>query len=181
MFLTHPLLTPILNALDRKLSNLKEPRELVICGGAALLILDITERQTRDVDVITPTLDPLLKEVAEQVGKQFGLESAWLNNGPEALSKDLESGWEARTQEIYKGKFLKIKSLSRSDLIASKLFAFCDRDENDLDDLLHLKPTLKEIDSLKSWILARDTSELWPARVQKCLKKLKSRLGYEKS
>lgn len=179
MVLTPKILKPVLDALDQKLEQLNDTRELIVCGGAALLILNVIDRQTRDVDVVTPPLDSVLRQAAEEVRKQFGLEPNWLNNGPESLARDLELGWESRASQIYKGKFLTIKSLARRDLIASKLYAMCDRDESDLDDLVQLKPSFAEIETLREWVLERDASELWPARVEKCLKRLKARLGHE--
>lgn len=171
---------PILIALDEKLHLTALRRELIICGGGALLVLQIIDRQTRDIDVVAPELDSDLKTVAAEIGAQFGLEQSWLNNGPASLARDLEKGWEKRVQKIFQGKALTLYSLSARDLLASKLFAFCDRDEDDLSDILKMKPTITEIESLKSWVLQRDGSPFWPDRVEKCFKKLKGRLQYEK-
>ena len=173
------LLNPVLKAIDQRLAKAGEQRELIVCGGAALLVLDISDRQTRDVDVLLPKIDTLLTTISADVAKQFGLDPNWLNNGPESLARDLEKGWEVRSTLAYEGVALRIKVLGPRDLIATKLFAFCDRDENDLDDLVKLKPSVGEIDSLKQWVLDRDASEYWPARVEKCFQKLKSRLSNE--
>lgn len=170
------LLKPVLEALDQKLAEAGEQRDLIVCGGAALLVLDISDRQTNDVDVLLPKLDPVLIAISAEVAKQFGLDPGWFNNGPESLARDLENGWEDRATIAYKGRALCVKVLGRRDLIASKLFALCDREENDLDDLVKLQPSFEEIDSLKQWVLDREASELWPARVEKCFTKLKSRL-----
>jgi len=170
------LLQPILSSVDLKLRGRNEHRDLIVCGGGALLILDIIDRQTRDIDVIAPELDPILNEIAIEVGKEFGLESGWLNNGPASLSRDLEVGWRDRVQLIFEGSHLKIHSLSNRDLLASKLFAYCDRDEDDLSDILKMSPSVAEVESLKSWVLERDGSQYWPARVEKCFKKLIERL-----
>jgi len=175
------LLRPILDSLDAKLQVRGELRELTVCGGGALLILNIIDRQTRDIDVIAPELDSVLKEVAAEVGREFGLEPGWLNNGPASLSRDLESGWETRVQIIYSGQRLKMYTLSNHDLLASKLFAYCDRDENDLSDILKMCPSVSEIESLRNWVLARDASNYWPARVEKCFEKLIARLTHAKS
>lgn len=144
------LLQPILESLDLKLRNKNEHRELIVCGGGALLILDIIDRQTRDIDVIAPELDLVVKEIAAEVGQEFGLEPGWLNNGPASLSRDLEVGWEDRIQLIYRGHNLVMHALSSRDLLASKLFAYCDRDENDLSDILKMSPSVSEIESLKA-------------------------------
>jgi len=175
------LLRPILDRLDAKLKARGESRELTVCGGGALLILNIIDRQTRDIDVIAPELDPLLKAVAAEVGQEFGLEPGWLNNGPASLSRDLESEWETRVQLIYKGQRLKMNTLSNRDLLASKLFAYCDRDEDDLSDILKMQPSASEVESLRAWVLERDASAYWPDRVEKCFEKLIARLTHAKS
>jgi hypothetical protein len=177
MKLGSDLIKPVLDALDQKIMEAGEHRELIVCGGAALLVLNVTQRQTRDVDVLFPKLDPLLIAAAAEIAAKFGLEAAWLNNGPESLSRDLEKGWEGRAQVGYQGRSLCIKTLGRRDLMASKLFALCDRDESDLEDLVCLKPSLAEIDSLKPWVLEREASDLWPERVEKCFNHLKARLS----
>ncbi|MBI3557925.1 MAG: hypothetical protein HY074_16810 [Deltaproteobacteria bacterium] len=177
MKLDHSSLRPILEALDQALATARERRDLVVCGGAALLVLNVTDRQTRDVDVLIPKLDPILIAASERIAAKFGLDPTWLNNGPESLVRDLETGWEERTEITYRGKALSIRVLGRRDLIASKLFAFCDRDENDFEDLIKLKPSVSELDLLRQWVLARDASELWPNRVEKCFKRLKLALA----
>jgi hypothetical protein len=90
------LLYPILERLAEKLQARGESRELTVCGGGALLILKVIDRETRDIDVIVPRLDSLLIELATEVAQEFSLEQGWLNNGPASLSRDLESGWESR-------------------------------------------------------------------------------------
>lgn len=99
-------------------------------------MLGIIERQTRDVDVIAPVIDPLLQTLAAEVGREFGLEKGWLNNGPASLARDLEKGWDERVRTIFRGQALTVKTLGERDLLATKLYAYCDRDEDDLSDIL---------------------------------------------
>ena len=169
-------LQSILDDLDSELAQAGAERSLTICGGGALLFLNIMERVTRDVDVITPELDPLLTQLAALLAKRHGLEENWLNNGPAALARDLEPGWLTRTEPIFKGRALELRTLGRRDLIASKLFALCDRDEHDLDDLFRMKLIWSEVEDLKEWILKRDASSYWPERVERQLAKLKKRV-----
>ena len=171
-------LGPVLQSLNEKLLQMKEIRELIVCGGGALLVLGIIERQTRDIDVISPEIDPLLQELAAQIGKEFGLEKGWLNNGPASLVRDLERGWAERVRPIFHGSALTVKTLSVRDLLATKLYAYCDRDEDDLSDILRMNPSPAEVESLRAWVLDRDGSAYWPDRVQKCFTKLLARLGH---
>lgn len=166
-----------LELLDEELALRDESRILVACGGGVLSIMGIISRQTRDLDIITPELDGALLECAGRVANKLGLDVEWLNNGPSGFIRDLEKGWEFRTEIIFSGKCLTIQALGRRDFIATKLQGLCDRDEFDLEDILALKPKREEIESLKSWLLFRDTSELWPKRVESQLQKLLERIS----
>ncbi len=168
-----------LELLDEELALKGESRELIACGGGVLSVMGIISRQTRDLDVITPELDAVLLGCAERAALKLGLDPEWLNNGPSGFVRDLEKGWELRTETIFPGKHLVIQALGRRDFIATKLQGLCDRDEFDLEDILALKPTSEEIESLKSWLLLRDASELWPKRVESQLRKLFGRIRNE--
>ncbi len=167
-----------LNELDRELVARGEERTLIACGGGALLAMQIIERQTRDLDVIVPKIDPVLGAAAEAVARKLGLSTNWLNNGPESLTRDLLPGWEERSVPIFKGKALEVRALGRSDLIATKMYAFCDR-EDDFEDLLRIKPTREELEAIRTWVLERDGSHLWPGRVAECFARLGKALGHE--
>jgi Nucleotidyltransferase of unknown function (DUF6036) len=168
----------ILKRVDEELARIGELRTLIICGGGALIVMGIIDRQTRDVDVLEPEIDPILKAIAARIGKEFGLSEKWLNNGPESLRRDLNTGWEKRTTSIFKGKALELRGLGRADLLASKLFAFCDR-EDDFEDVLEMKPTKSELEDIFPWVLQRDGSAYWPKRVEDCFLRLRKKLKYE--
>jgi len=165
-----------LKFLDQELTLKGEARALVACGGGVLSVMGVISRQTRDLDIITPELDAVLLGCAERVAAQLGLDPEWLNNGPSGFVRDLEKGWELRTETIFSGKCLIVQALGRRDFIATKLQGLCDRDEFDLEDILALKPTREEIESLKPWLLLRDISEFWPKRVESQLQKLFGRI-----
>jgi hypothetical protein len=168
---------PVLIRLDEELTKVGEKRSLIICGGGALIVMKVIERRTRDVDVIAPEVDLLLKKLAAQVGKEFGLSDNWLNNGPASLVSDLSAGWQKRTVPVFAGKALELRALGRPDLLATKLYAFCDR-EDDLDDVLKLRPTNEELEALFPWVLERDGSPYWPKRVEDCFKRLRGKLKH---
>lgn len=179
MRLTPSNIQGVIRELDQALAELGEKRTLVVCGGGALLVADAIDRVTRDIDVIAPELDSVLKGLASSIGKRHGLEEGWINNGPASLARDLEPGWRDRTEAVYKGMALTLEALGRKDFLASKLFAFCDREEQDLEDILGMAPAWSEIEPLRSWLLDRDGSELWPKRVATRLSLLKRKLGDE--
>jgi hypothetical protein len=156
--------------------------EAVIIGGAALALLGIISRQTRDCDI----LDPLLPAEIENAAKEFALSvrqsgeilsDNWLNHEPSSLSKLLPNGWQKNLQIVFNGEALILHTLGRSDLLRTKLFALCDRG-TDLADCIALKPSLNEIEEVISWIEAQDTNPDWPRHVISVLTDLGSRLGY---
>ena len=166
--------------LDRELAKLNEKRELIACGGAALSVMGVTSRETRDLDVIIPILDEVLLKCSHAVAAKTGLDSEWLNNGPSGFVKDLEKGFELRTEVIFKGTNLTVRALGRKDLIATKLQGLCDRDEVDLNDLVMMKPIVQEIESLRPWLLQRDGNPLWSKRVESKLELLFKRINHGK-
>jgi hypothetical protein len=165
-------LQDILADLSRELEVLRETRSLTICGGAALVVLNVVDRATRDVDVIIPMIDPALKAAAIKVGQKHRLEEDWLNDKAAGFVRELSAGWRSRSQLVFQGSALSVFVLGRSDLIATKLLGLCDRDERDLEDLLALKPSWPEIEAWRDWLLSLDGGGLWPERVQKQLAKL---------
>jgi hypothetical protein len=177
MTLSFEIMMTAVRELDEILTKQdSSPIELRICGGGALIIMGISSRETRDIDVILPLLPPNLKKASDEVATKLNIPNNWLNNGPTSLTRDLTLGWEDRCNLIFDGTTLKIYVLGRIDFLATKLFAYCDRDESDLDDLLLLKLTFAELDELHSWVMERDGSDLWPARVNSRFEKLKARL-----
>lgn len=168
-----------LELLNEELALKGENRDLIACGGGVLSVMGVISRQTRDLDVITPTIDSLLLDCAMRVANKLGLDPEWLNNGPSGFIRDLEKNWETRTEIIFSGKNLTVRTLGRRDFIATKLQGLCDRDEFDLEDIVALKPTREEIESLKPWLLLRDASDFWPKRVETQLTKLFSRIARE--
>jgi len=156
--------------------------EAVIIGGAALALLGVITRQTRDCDI----LDPLLPIEIESAAKEFAisirqsgemLHDNWLNHEPASLSKLLPDGWQNHLQLVYKGNALILHTLGRKDLLRTKLFALCDRG-TDLVDCIALKPSLDEIEEVISWVQEQDANPDWPQHVVSVCADLGARLGY---
>jgi hypothetical protein len=167
---------------DAFLENRGLDFDAVIIGGAALALLGIISRQTRDCDVMEPLIpieiQDAVKEFAISV-RQSGefLQDNWLNHEPSSLSKLLPQGWQNNLQLIFKGKSLTLHTLGRQDLIRTKLFALCDRG-TDLLDCIALKPSIEEIEEAIHWVLEQDTNPDWPRHVSSVLGDLGARLGY---
>ena len=84
---------------------------------------------------------------------------------------DLDDGWEQNTIVVYRGSGLVIRSLGRSDLLFSKLYAMCDR-KQDIVDLLAMKITHEEIAFLKERVKQMDGNPDWPMWVEICMEEL---------
>jgi hypothetical protein len=164
---------------DSYLSNLGYEFEAIIIGGAALNIMEVITRETKDVDF----LDPDIPEEIKKASVDFALKNpdlklakdSWINNAPKGLTRDLPEGWRHDLQKIYQGEALRLWTLGRLNLLRSKLYAYADRD-TDYADCIALKPTIAELEACKDWVLAGDTSELWPERVEYIFQKLKEDL-----
>jgi hypothetical protein len=168
---------------DTYLVNQDLSFEAVIVGGAALVLLNVIERATRDCDVLSPQLSDVIATAAKAFAKETQntsspLDSDWLNNGPASLTKILPSHWEKRLEVVFTGKALILNSLGRSDILLSKLFALCDRG-TDLGDCLALKPTKAELNDSLEWLKYQDANPLWPEHVSDTINNLAERLGYD--
>jgi hypothetical protein len=168
---------------DKYLAKQNLSFEAVIIGGAALVLLNVIERATRDCDVLSPQLSDVISTAAKAFAKETKdafapLDSDWLNNGPSSLTEVLPPDWSERLETVFTGKALILKSLGRSDMLLSKLFALCDRG-TDLNDCLALKPTRAELNDSLDWLKYQDANPLWPKHVSDTIKNLAERLGYD--
>lgn len=148
---------------------------IVVIGGAALQLLGVVQRTTRDVDVVAlgdppsanrPSLsdpgdelpDPLLR-AREIVAEDFGLDSDWLNLGPALQWKQgLPPGFEGRVR-WRRYHSLTVGIADRRDLIAFKLYAAADSagpSSVHFQDLIALKPSTEEIDWAAGWVRTQD-------------------------
>jgi hypothetical protein len=126
--------------IDEELALLNESRELVVCGGAAMLFGNYNKASTQDIDMLKPVKDPVLKEISKKLAKEFEhLRDNWLNSDSSSfLSDSLPRDWELRLEERFTGSHLRVLSLGREDLLYSKLCAHIDRemDEDDIRELV---------------------------------------------
>ncbi|MBE0418353.1 MAG: hypothetical protein IBX63_11365, partial [Coriobacteriia bacterium] len=116
--------------------------ELVVIGGAALIVLGLLDRPTRDVDVLAVgeadddggvvfvKSDPLpdaLSDAAAAAARDFGLEPSWLNSGPaDLLDHGLPPGFFGRMTSVRYGPRLVVHVPAREDLVPLKVYAAAD-------------------------------------------------------
>jgi len=156
--------------------------DAVVVGGTALVLLGIISRATKDVDVLYPNLSPDVIGAAREFARQRRatgetLVDDWLNNGPHAIIPDLPPDWMQRVNPVYQGQALTIAVPDRPELLATKLFALCDRG-TDLADCLALDPSAAELATVLPWLVSRDAHVGWPAHVRETIADLAGRLGH---
>jgi len=123
--------------------------EAVVIGGAALALIGVVSRPTRDCDILDPLNPKEILEAASEFAisvRKSGnhLQDDWFNHMPSSLSTLLPKDWPQHPQVAFKGDSLTLYTLGREDLLRTKLFALCDRG-TDLSDCLALKPTLADL------------------------------------
>lgn len=92
--LTEPEIHRVLKLLNARLiRNGAPPIAIVVCGGAALIVLGLNQRTTTDVDIVALADDartlsapaPLpeyVLQAAKEVALTLKMPADWLNNGP---------------------------------------------------------------------------------------------------
>jgi len=172
----------------------REPVNLFVGGGAALIILESVSRTTKDVDIVaigkkgadeelvlelSKPLPEYLKEAAVQTAHDLKMDEGWLNPGPSDLFKyGLPDGFMERTKKVRYSSALTVYFFGRFDEICFKLYAAADQGPGKhVDDLRSLSPTEEEIEKASKWAVTRDPSEGFSIVLKDMLRKF----GYEKS
>lgn len=161
----------LFSALGEQLAARGERVELVVIGGSGLLALGLTNRATRDVDVVALLSDralakprPLpsrLIEARDQVARDFDLPEDWLNAAPaDLLDFGLPDGFVDRLKRRDYGEALTVHLASRLDQIHFKLYAMVDQGAGKHEaDLRALEPTRGELLAAARWTRTHDPSE----------------------
>lgn len=131
-----------LGQLDARLSA---AFDVVIVGGAAMILHFGASRATRDVDVIVlrGNLRQLRRAVAA-VAAEAGLPDDWLNDGAKGFVGALPPDFLTRLQPLgYPFKNLRLYALGLPDQVALKIIALR---AQDLEDLALLLPQVNDAD-----------------------------------
>lgn len=117
--------------------------EIVLAGGAALILAGYIERGTDDGDVIhsEPKLADL-EDVLAIVAEERDLPGAWLNDGVKAWADVLPPDFPDRLEEVGWFGNLRVRRLGRLDLLVMKFFALR---AQDLEDISAMAPEEEEI------------------------------------
>jgi hypothetical protein len=152
----------IVNALELLAHQLPsdEPRvDLIIVGGAAMVLLFSARDSTRDVDgfQLDVAAKPRLAEAAAQVALALELPGDWLNDAAKGYVHGLSIG-----PVLLDRPTLRVRSLSPIQLLAMKLSAW--RDDLDVEDARRL---LKECPGTRDDLWREVETHVVPGREMK--------------
>ena len=120
--------------------------ELLLMGGAAMVLMYNARPSTRDVDVliISPEKAQIVRDLAEQVAQEYDLPKDWLNDGAKGYLVGVSEG-----EVIFFRPGIVVKSPAVAQLLAMKLSAW--RDDVDIEDAKRLLQAL-EGEEEKVWV-----------------------------
>lgn len=154
-----------LEALAHDLEVESEPVELLVVGGAALVVLYDARMATKDVDavVIRARRPAAVREAAQRVAEDLDLPSDWLNDGAKGYLQGVAPG-----ATLFEKGRLTVRAAATPQLLAMKLSAW--RDDVDIEDARLL---LRE--------LAGDREAVWEAVLPFLVpgRELKARYAFE--
>jgi Nucleotidyltransferase of unknown function (DUF6036) len=156
-----------LEALARELEAMKTTtrEELVVAGGAALVLIYNAREATRDVDAVSVSGigSVALREAALRVAASLGLPEDWLNDGAKGYLNGLLLG-----EVLFERPALLVRAVAPRQLLAMKLSAW--RDDIDIADARLLLP---EIHGTRAEVWSQIEPFLVPGR------ELKARYAFE--
>ena len=82
----------------------------VAIGGAALAILGVINRSTRDLDILEIEIPDKILKAAQEFATIYNLSEEWLNIGPSELIIHLRKGWRNHLQSLFVGKSLELST-----------------------------------------------------------------------
>ncbi len=133
-------LIEVLRKLDKHLSV---PLDLVLIGGAAMILHFGAQRATRDVDVLVLQGNVTeLRKAVKAIAIEYGLPENWLNDAAKGFADILPPDFRQRLVFLDFGfRHLRLYVLGRPEQVAMKIVALR---EQDLEDLEVLLPQLSE-------------------------------------
>ena len=173
-----------LAALGQLLAERRLHFELLAIGGAALQLLGLIVRPTRDIDVVglvdktgVVPLDRLPVELEQAIADTAAvlhLPTAWFNAGPRSLTElGLPDGALGRAhRRQWDGLVLYLAD--RRDQIFFKLYAAVDQGPRSkhFEDLQRLGATPGELRAAAAWTRTHDPSEAFATELRRALRDL---------
>jgi hypothetical protein len=155
--LTRELILTAFSALDQKLEQRQRPTDLIMGGGAAMILAHDFPLATSDVDAIPkgPTigeLDLLVKEVDRELKLSA---PDWLNPYFSTFSHTLPSDYGVRLVLVFEGKALKVFALGAEEMLIMKCFAHRPKDVAHARALVRRGANLEQVENRIDELLAK--------------------------
>ena len=150
----------IVAKFDRYLADKSLSFSGVVVGGAALVLLDIVDRPTKDFDFLDSVIPAEIAGAAATFAELHHLSKYWFNSGPSDLVRYLPAQWRDELVLLYQGCALQLWTLPRIGLLKAKIWALCDR-QRDFDDVIKMSPTNDELQTVKLWLNPLDGNPGW--------------------
>ncbi|MBT9166627.1 MAG: hypothetical protein DDT25_01320 [Chloroflexi bacterium] len=124
-----------LQALDKKLSS---PIDIVLIGGAAMILYFGASRATRDIDVLVLRGDPTeLRQGVKSVARERNLLEDWMSDAGKGFADILPPDFYHRLVPLaFTFQNLCLYALGRPEQAAMKIVALREQDLEDLELLL---------------------------------------------
>lgn len=151
--LTEKVMRKAFKALDTKL---KSEVTLIMGGGGAMILAHNYPLATSDIDAIPKgmeihELDILVKAVA----LELNLPGDWLNPYFSTFSHTLPADFAKRLVRVFDGKFLKVDSLGREEMLIMKCFAHREKDVGHAKQLIKLGVDLNIVENQLEFLLQK--------------------------
>jgi hypothetical protein len=143
---TKPEITDALKELGELAKSQGEIIELMIVGGALMVLAYETRLTTKDVDalIIAPPKVALVRQLAEQIAFEKGWPTDWLNDAAKGFISGVSFG-----QILLKSPGIIVHAPSVEQALAMKLSAW--RGDVDIDDALTLLKQLAVSEQQTIW------------------------------
>ena len=126
-------ITMLLDELAERLQERRTFAKLHVVGGACLALAYERDRTTEDIDVRVDTGHEALEDAIRQIAQAHDLPGEWLNDDAQVFIPEVE---DDRSPTLYESPSLVVTGASAEYLLAMKLEASRQRDENDIRHLL---------------------------------------------
>jgi len=146
--------------------QLVSPHEVVLVGGAAMILHYGAQRTTRDVDVLVTNGDRAeLWRAVRAVAHEHGLPDDWITDAVKGFADILPSDFAERLVRLdLRAERLRVHVIGLPELVAMKIVALREQDMEDLDLLM---PRLSEQDRRVITDIMRRLGRIRPDWAQK--------------
>jgi len=155
--MTRTAIVDALEALAVELASAEEQCDLIVVGGAALVLLYGARESTKDVDAFTAKPVASLRAAAVRIAESQSLPPDWLNDAAKGYVHGFSSG-----PILLQRPALTVRTLALEQLLAMKLSAW--RDDLDIQDAQLL---LSKVHGSQDEIWARVEPHVVPGREMK--------------